>query len=186
MAWRIAGSGAARATMRRAGGVTQAVLVALILVVASRAQGRAEESNTLIRADGLREPPPIAVWSSSLEVDEPESAFLSIGRTLWHAGHNATQIAGFHDWLRKNSVDPLSLLPGDTTPPVNLHGLLLDPERYSNAGWKVNGDWIVSGPGHRGPEARFPLKIESRGFYRAWIRYFANPCSGRAMLSGGT
>ncbi len=121
-----------------------------------------------------REPPPVALWGPGAEVDEPESAFYSLGRTPRHFGHHAALIAGFHEWLGKNGVAPLSLLPGDLKPPADLRRILVEPELQPNCGWRSNGNWIISGGGHRGPEARFPLHIERSGLYRLWIRYFGS------------
>ena len=117
------------------------------------------------------DPPPVAVWGKCPEVDEPESAFSSLGRTMWHFGRNPVQIVAFHEWLRAKGVEPTSLLPRPTEPPADLRRILIEPERMPTCGWMPSGEWIVSTPGHRGTEARFPLSIDRTNLYRLWIRY---------------
>lgn len=111
------------------------------------------------------------LWGPSACVDEPESAFFSMGRTLRHFSLNPTLIAQFHDYLRAQHIDPLSLLVPPPSPPQTLRRILIEPELLPVSGWKTNGEWIVSPGGHRGPEKKIPLHIERGGVYRCWIRY---------------
>ena len=120
------------------------------------------------------EPPPLARWAGDGIVDEPESAYHSIGRTLWHFGRNPALIAKFHGWLEQRQIPPRSLLRGTPGPPAEMHRILIEPERLTVCEWKAQGDWIVSRGGHRGPTARLSLTIDRKGMYRCWIRYWGH------------
>jgi hypothetical protein len=115
--------------------------------------------------------PEFNLWGSSACVDEPESAFYSIGLTLRHFSLNPTVIGQFHEYLRTQNIDPLSLLVPTPTPPPTLCRILIEPELLPVSGWATNGDWIVSKAAHRGPEKKIPLHIDRGGVYRCWIRY---------------
>ena len=126
--------------------------------------------------------PPVAAWGMSSEVDEPESAFHSLGRTMWHQGRNAERIAAFHQWLKTQGVEPVSLLPQGLITPTDARRALIEPERSPNCGWTATKEAIVSRPGHRGPEARLPLKVDRAGMYRLWIRHQGH-AKGTAVTS---
>ncbi|GDY07383.1 hypothetical protein LBMAG52_08690 [Planctomycetia bacterium] len=126
--------------------------------------------------------PPIAAWGTASEVDEPESAFHSLGRTMWHQGRSATRIAAFHQWLKAKGIEPLGLLPQSLRTPSDARRMLIEPERSPNCGWRAIKDAIVSAPGHRGPEARLPLKVDRAGMYRLWIRHQGH-AKGTAVTS---
>jgi hypothetical protein len=111
------------------------------------------------------------LWGPASHVDEPESAFYSIGRTLRHFSLNPKLIREFHDFLRAQNIAPLSLLVPAPTPPQTLRRILMEPELLPVSGWATNGPWIVSKASHRGPEKKIPLHIERGGIYRCWIRY---------------
>lgn len=128
------------------------------------------------------EPPPVAGWGASAEVDEPESAFHSLGQTMWHQGRNAERIAAFHRWLMAKGVEPESLLPPGTPTPNDARRILIEPERAPDCGWTATKEAIVSRPGHRGPDARLPLKVERSGMYRWWIRHQGH-AKGSAVTS---
>ena len=49
--------------------------------------------------------PPVGAWGKALEVDEPQSAFHSIGATMWHMGRNPTRIKSFHEWLKAKGIN---------------------------------------------------------------------------------
>jgi hypothetical protein len=126
------------------------LLLSCLIVLIAPVAGSAAE---------LTELPPVASWGTVAEVDEPESAFHSLGRTMWHQGRNATQIAAFHQWLKAKGIEPLGLLPQSLKAPDDARRLLIEPERWPNCGWTAIKETIVSQPGHRGPEARLPLKV---------------------------
>lgn len=87
--------------------------------------------------------PPIAAWGTASEVDEPESAFHSLGRTMWHQGRSATRIAAFHQWLKAKGIEPLGLLPQSLRTPSDARRMLIEPERSPNCGWRAIKDAIV-------------------------------------------
>ena len=60
-------------------------LLICLIVLATHAAGFAAE---------MVELPPVAAWGPSTEVDEPESAFHSLGRTRWHQRRLAGRSAG--------------------------------------------------------------------------------------------
>lgn len=126
--------------------------------------------------------PPVTNWGNIREVDEPQSAFHSIGATMWHMGRNATHIKSFHEWLKSSGIDAVSLLPKGTKAPVEARRMLIEPERVANSGWTATKDAITSRPGHRGPEARLPLKVDRKGMYRIWVRYQGH-AKGTAVTS---
>jgi hypothetical protein len=118
--------------------------------------------------------PPTTVWSSAAEVDEPESAFCSLGRTPWHFSRNPALIVKFHDFLREQKIDPPSLLAPALVTPPDTRRILIEPELLENSGWKRNEGWIVAPAGHRGPTASMPLRIDRGGFYRCWVRFLGH------------
>lgn len=118
-------------------------------------------------------PPPLPDKANLLVVDEPESAFYSLGRSLWHLGRNADMIMRFHEWLAAKGHDLETLLPHNLQVPRELHRILLEPERVPQNGWRIVGDWITSKGSHRGPAATLPLRVRQGGRYRVWIRYQA-------------
>ena len=126
--------------------------------------------------------PPVSAWGKALEVDEPQSAFHSIGATMWHMGRNPTRIKSFHEWLKAKGINEESLLPKGLNAPIDARRMLIEPERASNCGWTATKDSITSRPGHRGPEAKLPLKVERTGMYRLWIRYQGH-AKGTAVTS---
>jgi hypothetical protein len=119
-----------------------------------------------------RRPPPTE-WGECPQVDEPEGAFHSLGRTPWHFGHNADLIAKFHGHLRESRIEPTSLLDGAASVPATTRRILIEPEELPACGWNTSPDkqWIVCGPMRYGPEARLPLRIDRGGLYRLWIRF---------------
>ena len=115
--------------------------------------------------------PPVNSWVFSKEIDEPQSAFHSIGLTLWHMERNAKYIEGFHRWLMTKGIEPKILLSANKVIPKDFQQILLEPERVPNSGWVSTKDSITSRGGHRGPEARLPLVLSRAGMFRFWIRY---------------
>ncbi|MEI6635944.1 MAG: hypothetical protein WCO99_05215 [Planctomycetota bacterium] len=115
---------------------------------------------------------PPAEWGLGREVDEPESAFQSIGRTPWHYGHDAALIARFHEHLRARKIDPPSLLAAAPSPPDTVRRILIEPE-LAPGGWGTTDDkqWIFCQRMRYGPEARLPLRVDRGGLYRLWIRF---------------
>ncbi|NBY02456.1 MAG: hypothetical protein EBQ87_10820, partial [Planctomycetes bacterium] len=126
--------------------------------------------------------PPIRAWGDALGVDEPQSAFHSIGATMWHMGRNPKRIKSFHEWLKAKGIDEISLLPKGMKAPIDARRMLIEPERALSCGWTATKDSITSRPGHRGPEARLPLKVDRKGMYRLWIRYQGH-AKGTAVTS---
>lgn len=115
--------------------------------------------------------PAPAVWAAAREVDEPESAFDSLGRTLWHFGRNAELIERFHEFLRERRIEPTSLLDMPIVPPLDTRRIVIEPELAAASGWSVRDDRIETRAGDRGPTARLPLTIDRGGLYRGWVRY---------------
>jgi len=87
-------------------------------------------------------------------VDDPIGARSSLGLTLWHMGHDADQIRGFHEFLRKHDVQPESLVPAGVKLPNTVSRILIEPERLpadqmNGKNWKhfmvdlVPGDYIL-------------------------------------------
>ncbi|NLL83094.1 MAG: hypothetical protein GX230_02475 [Lentisphaerae bacterium] len=163
------------------------VLLVCGVLVASLVTGTEGVKPPLPLQDEMRMPPPMALWGSGGEVDSPESAFYSIGRTLFHFGHNGALIAGFHGWLREQGIDPLSLLPGGVKSPQTARRILLEPELLEKVAWKVqsemnvvgydeelDGAWIVGSSSARGAAVTMPLVVEREGRYRLWVRFYGH------------
>jgi len=121
-----------------------------------------------------------AAWAAL--VDEPIGQRQSLGVTLWHLGHNAEYIDGFHQYLAAHNIDPLVLDP-PTNNSTTSRRILLDPERLpperlnlygANWAWTVNGTYVhgtVHDPGAGSPVMSMPLTITTAGRYRVWVRY---------------
>ena len=121
----------------------------------------------------------------SATVDEPMGAMQrpSLGLTLWHLGHNATYIDGFHNYLTAHGIDPLTLDPPANSSTVSQR-LLLEPEFLPATNLNINGaGWAwttndmsihssVHDPGAGSPAVSMPLTIPLAGRYRLWVRYY--------------
>ncbi len=110
-------------------------------------------------------------------VDEPLGARYSLGMTLWHMGHNPEMIVKFHSWLKEQSESPEKLLStSKLKPPANLVRILIEPENLGEenlGGWKIRGDYIVSGATDAGPTVSIPVHIPKASIYRFWLLYDA-------------
>ncbi len=147
---------------------------AMMTIEAGSGEGTTQQVFEL-RKIPLLDPPVATLWTGGPEVDEPESAFYSIGRTLNHYTRNPEAITRFHNWLAARKID-LDGLAARTPAPRDLRRILLQPERVPAAGWQWNraGEWISSPAANRGPEHRIPLQVERAGMYRIWIRYLGH------------
>jgi hypothetical protein len=112
-------------------------------------------------------------------VDEPEGARYSLGQTLWHLGHQADQVARFHEFLKIRGKSPVDLLPASRRQtPDKIQRLLLEPELLPASqrnGWSVEKDFLTSGATDAGPTVNLPLTVRRSGAYRLWVQYYGSP-----------